>query len=256
MPELATSVDRLSEFIRGARRILVFTGAGVSTGSGIPDFRGPSGIWTQRRPVYYQDFMTSDAARVEHWEYKLSGWTAFRDARPNATHLAIVDLERAGKLLMLVTQNIDSLHSSAGSSSARLVELHGTNRLIECQSCRQRYDPEPHFAEFARTHRPPVCHCGGFLKPATISFGQNLREDDLRRAFDAADETDFVVALGSTLSVYPAAEIPLQAARNGTAYAIINRGATDHDGLPGVSLRIEGDVAETFPQAVAAAVSR
>src|SRR6478735_3174675 len=125
----------LAQYLRASRRILVFTGAGISTGSGIADFRGPQGVWTRRQPVYYEDFMTSEAARIEHWDYKLEAWEAFRNARPNAVHEAIVELERSGKLLMVVTQNIDGLHRLAGTSNGRLVELHGTNSLVECQSC-------------------------------------------------------------------------------------------------------------------------
>ena len=125
----------LTDYLRGAQQILVFTGAGISTGSGIPDFRGPQGVWKQRQPVYYDDFMSSEAARVEHWDYKLEGRDAFRLAQPNAVHDAIVRLERAGKLRAVVTQNIDGLHSAAGTSAARLVELHGTNALVECQTC-------------------------------------------------------------------------------------------------------------------------
>jgi NAD-dependent deacetylase len=241
---------RLVGLLRAGRRILVFTGAGISTGSGIPDFRGPDGVWKRRQPVYYDDFMRSEAARVEHWDFKLEGWPAFRDARPNAAHAAIVGLESAGKLLAVVTKNIDGLHARAGTSAARLIELHGTNSLVECQSCGQRSDPAPHFEQFRRTRRPPRCECGGFLKPATISFGQNLRPEDLARAQTAARETDLVIALGSTLSVHPAASIPLLAARQGVPYAIINRGPTDQDDLPEVTLRLEGDVGEVFPRAV------
>src|SRR5437773_730018 len=128
----------LISYLRKSKRALIFTGAGISTGSGIPDFRGPQGVWTRRQPVYYQDFMISQAARIEHWDYKLEGWDAFRNARPNAVHEAIVKLEKAGKLVMVVTQNIDGLHRLAGTSSERLVELHGTNSLVECQSCHRR----------------------------------------------------------------------------------------------------------------------
>jgi NAD-dependent deacetylase len=242
--------EKLIGLLRGAERILVFTGAGVSTGSGIPDFRGPQGVWKRRQPVYYDQFMSNEAARVEHWDYKLESWAAFRDAKPNSTHEAVVRLERADKLLRVVTQNIDGLHSRAGTSASRLVELHGTNSLVECQSCGKLSDPEPHFEQFKRTRRPPKCDCGGFLKPATISFGQNLRAKDLERAHQSADATDLVVALGSTLSVYPASQIPLAAARRGIPYVVINRGPTDHDALAEVTLRLDGDVAEIFPAAV------
>ncbi len=245
---------RLAELLRSATRILVFTGAGISTGSGIPDFRGPEGVWKRRQPVYYHDFMRSEAARIQHWEYKLEGWPTFRSARPNAVHEAIVRLERAGKILVVVTQNIDGLHERAGTSPDRLIELHGTNSLVECQSCGRLSDPEPHFEFFRKTGRPPSCECGGFLKPATISFGQNLKNDVLDRAQTAASQADLVLALGSTLSVYPAANIPLIAAGRGVPYVIINRGATDHDELPEVTMRLEGDVAELFPPAVEASL--
>jgi NAD-dependent deacetylase len=255
MSSISSESKQLTEFLRRSTKLLVFTGAGISTGSGIPDFRGPNGVWQRRQPVYYQDFMASEAARIEHWDYKLEGWPAFRAAKPNATHEALVRLESAGKLLLIVTQNIDGLHSKAGTSVKRLVELHGTNRLVECQTCHQLSDPEPHFESFRKTRRPPLCACGGFLKPATISFGQSLRDETLARAEEAARQADSVVALGSTLSVYPAAEIPLRAAGQGAPYAIINRGPTEHDGLPQVTLRMEGDVAEIFPPAVTAAMA-
>src|SRR2546423_12368108 len=135
---------RLVDLLRAGRSILIFTGAGISTASGIPDFRGPEGVWKRRQPVYYHDFMRSEAARIEHWDFKLEGWPAFREARPNATHLAIVDLEKAGKLLAVVTQNIDGLHARAGTTPERLIEMHGANSRVECQACGQLSDPEPH----------------------------------------------------------------------------------------------------------------
>ncbi len=196
----------------------------------------------------------SEAARIEHWDYKLEGRESFRDARPNAVHYAIVRLERAGKLRAVVTQNIDGLHRLAGTSPECLVELHGTNALVECQSCHWHGDPEPHFESFRRTRRPPLCECGGFLKPATISFGQNLDARELGRATQAAMEADLVVALGSTLSVYPAASLPLVAAERGTPYIIINRGATDHDHERCVTLRLEGEVSGIFAAAIDAAL--
>jgi NAD-dependent deacetylase len=252
---MGTEQEKLVGYLSSAKNVLIFTGAGISTGSGIPDFRGPEGVWKKRQPVYYHDFMRSEAARVEHWDYKLEGWQGFRDARPNATHEAIVKLERAGKVLAVVTQNIDGLHELAGTSVDRLVELHGTNSHIECQTCGKRSDPKPHFEYFRQTRKPPVCDCGGFLKPATISFGQNLRNGDLERASNFAAKADLVVALGSTLSVYPAADIPLIAAGNHVPYVVINRGHTHHDGRQEVSLRIEGDVSKIFPPAVDSALT-
>ncbi|HEY1171936.1 MAG TPA: Sir2 family NAD-dependent protein deacetylase [Verrucomicrobiae bacterium] len=247
--------EKLVSLLRPAKRILIFTGAGVSTGSGIPDFRGPNGVWKKRQPVYYDDFIRSEKARIEHWDFKLEGWEGFRDAQPNEAHRAIVELEKAGRLEMLVTQNIDGLHAKAGNSAEKIIELHGTNLLIECLTCDERTDPQAHYDFFKRTRKPPMCHCGGLLKPATISFGQNLCERDIDQANLAAWRCDLVIALGSSLSVYPAATVPMVAARNGVPYVIINQGVTEHDHAREVSLRIEGDVRDYLPQAVTEIVS-
>jgi NAD-dependent deacetylase len=244
-------LDELLAFLSRADRLLVFTGAGISTHSGIPDFRGPQGVWQRRQPVYYDEFLASEEARVEYWDYKHESWPAMRDARPNAVHRAIAELHRAGRLLAVVTQNIDGLHQMAGLPEDQVIELHGTNRWVECLTCRRRFDPQPLFDEFSRTARAPRCpDCHGLLKSATISFGQNLDPDTLAAAERAAMECDAVISLGSTLSVYPAARFPLMAASRGVPYVIINRGPTDHDRLPGVTLRREGDVGVIFPEAV------
>lgn len=245
---------RLIELLSAARRLLVFTGAGISTNSGIQDFRGPNGVWKKRQPVYFQDFLASEAARVEYWDQKLEAWPSMRDAQPNATHRAIAALERAGRVECLVTQNIDGLHAKAGSDAKRIVEIHGTNTEVECLSCGRREDPEASMQAFAKTRQAPRCACGGWLKPATISFGQQLRGDDLHRAFAAASSCDAVLALGSTLSVHPAASVPLEAAQRGVPCAVINRGGTDFDGQSFVTLRLDGDVAEILPPAVEAAL--
>jgi len=245
----------LSTHLRAAKNILIFTGAGISTGSGIPDYRGPNGVWKQREPVLYEDFMASEEARVKEWGNELEGWNEFRNARPNAVHHAIAKLERAGKICMVVTQNIDGLHRLAGTSADRLVEIHGTNSLVECQTCGHRSEPDPHFASFQLHRKAQLCECGGFLKLATIAFGQNLDAVQLFRAQYAALEADLVIALGSTLCVQPAATLPLLAADRGVPYIIINRGATEHDAEACVTFRIEGDVTESFPPAVEAALA-
>jgi len=247
--------SRLVQLLQAARSILVLSGAGVSTASGIPDFRGPGGVWTRRRPVYFDEFLASEAARVEYWDFKLETWEIYARARPNAVHEAIVALERAEKVVSVVTQNVDGLHRRAGTSPRLLVELHGTDLLVECQTCHQTSDPAAHFATFKTTRRAPRCACGGLLKAATISFGQSLRPTDLERAAAAAEKADLVLALGSTLSVYPAASIPLMAVERGTPYIIINRGATGHDDHPSVTLRLEGDVMAIVPPAVAATLA-
>jgi NAD-dependent deacetylase len=246
--------SRLVQALRTARRILVFTGAGVSTGSGIPDFRGPNGVWKRRQPVYYEQFLASEAARVEYWDYKLETWEIYAGAQPNAVHHAIAALEGAGKVISVVTQNIDGLHRHAGTSPDLLVELHGTDRLVTCLKCGAMSEPRTPFEQFKATRHSPRCACGGLLKPATISFGQPLRQTDLERAATAAAHADLVLALGSTLSVFPAASIPLIAAARGTPYVIVNQGPTDHDDHPSVTLRLEGDVTHIVPAAVTAAL--
>src|SRR5436190_10169087 len=180
----------------------------------------------------------------------LMTWVVYRRAEPNALHEAVVALERAGKVVAVVTQNVDGLHRRAGTSPDLLVELHGTDLLVECQSCHAESEPEPHFATFKTTKRAPTCSCGGLLKSATISFGQSLRSEDLERATAAALEADLMLALGSTLSVYPAASIPLVAAEHGARYVIMNRGPTAHDDHAAVTLRVEGDVTSIVPAAV------
>ncbi|MDJ0925458.1 MAG: Sir2 family NAD-dependent protein deacetylase [Acidimicrobiia bacterium] len=246
--------EQLADLIAGAARILIFTGAGISTASGIPDYRGPQGVWKTRRPVYYDEFMRSAEHRAAYWQQKMEDAETWGAAQPNEVHYSIVRLEQADKIEMVVTQNVDGLHAVAGTSGTKLVEIHGTNLLIECQTCLERTDPQPHFVLFRETGEAPLCHCGGFLKTATISFGQNLRTDELARAFEAADTCDLVLALGSTLTVNPAAAIPLYATERGTPYVIVNQGATDHDRLRAVTLRIEADVSAVFPPAVAAAL--
>ena len=249
-------VNEFISLVRKASRILIFTGAGVSTPSGVPDFRGPQGVWKRRQPVYFQEFQASHEARVEYWGQKLEAYDAFREAKPNAVHDACVDLEQAGKVIAVVTQNIDGLHTEAGTSRGCHMEIHGTNAEVECLACGNRYEPDLYFKAFADSGVPPRCGCGGLVKTATISFGQNLREEDMSRAFAAAEEADLVISLGSTLSVHPAASIPLSAASRGVPYVIVNQGETDQDGDEAVTLRIEGDVEEIFPQVVGEALGK
>jgi NAD-dependent deacetylase len=247
IPEVA----RLANLIAASRRIMLVTGAGISTGSGIPDYRGPSGVWQTRRPVEFQDFVESEERRVEYWDQKLASAPSIESAAPGPVHRAAVALESADKLEAVITQNIDGLHTLAGTSGSMLIEVHGTATEAACLVCGERSPIRPHLDAFAATRIPPLCEaCGGLLKPATISFGQQLDGVTLARASQAADRCDLVVALGSTLSVYPAAEIPLRAARRGVPYAIVNLGRTDHDDLAAVSLRIEADVGAAFGAAV------
>jgi NAD-dependent deacetylase len=243
---------RLVDLIRRSEHLLIFTGAGISTGSGIPDFRGPQGIWKKRKPVYFDDFLASEDKRVEYWEGKLEGWDAFRHAAPNACHLAIAKLVQSGKALAVVTQNIDGLHVKAGVAEDRVVELHGTNAATVCLSCSLRADPAPAIESFRARRAAPRCECGGLLKFATISFGQPLEPATLARASDVTDAADAVLALGSTLSVHPAAAFPLMAAERGVPYGIVNQGETEQDGR--ATFKIDGDVVAIVPEAVDAAL--
>jgi len=246
-----SDLDRLRELLRGAKRVLAFTGAGMSTGSGIPDFRGPAGVWQKRTPVYYQEFIADEDARREYWEYKLENWVAFRDAKPNAAHRALVELERRGTLECLVTQNIDGLHQAAGTGRDRLIELHGTNAEVECVDCKRRESPERCMTEFERTREPPTCAaCGALMKPAVVMFGQALDMGLLGAAMRAAERADLILALGSSLVVTPAADVPLAGARRGTPYVIVNRGETPHDRL--ATLCIDDDVVSVLPTVIEA----
>jgi NAD-dependent deacetylase len=245
-----SQVSELASLIADARSILVVTGAGVSTDSGIPDFRGPAGVWKTESPVMFQDFVNDPDQRVEYWDQKLRAAAAFNEASPGSVHRSCVDLEAAGKLHTLVTQNVDGLHAAAGTTKEKLVEVHGTAMEVSCLDCGERSPTQPHLDSFAESREAPICHCGGLLKPATISFGQQLDAMTMYRAQLAAEEADLVIALGTTLSVYPAADIPLVAARRGVPYVIINRGETDHDTSPFLTLRIEANVSDAFPTAV------
>lgn len=246
MTGLSREQARLVELLSAARRVLVFTGAGISTGSGIPDFRGPRGVWRRRQPVYFDAFLASEEARVEYWDGKQEVHEAFRDATPNAAHASLVALERSGRLGALVTQNIDGLHRAAGSDPARIIELHGTNRLVECLGCGARREPDDAVAAFRRQRRTPTCpDCGGWLKFATVSFGQALDPDVLAAAGRAAEAADLALTVGSSLSVHPAATIPLIAARRGAPHVIVNQGPTEQDAL--ATLRLDGDACAILP---------
>lgn len=249
---VSDSLPRFVELLRGAERVVAFTGAGISTGSNIPDFRGPDGVWRTRVPVELPAFVRSEDARVEYWSWKLESYPAFRDARPNAAHLALLALERRGRLEAVVTQNVDGLHRAAGTSPERLVELHGTNTQAVCMSCGTREPIARCMDEFARTSVPPRCAaCEGLMKPGVVMFGEALDGAQLRRANEAAKRADLMLALGSSLVVTPAADVPLVAARRKVPYVIINRGATPHDNL--ATLTLDADLSTLLPAAIQAA---
>ncbi len=221
----------LAQLIGAGQLLVVFTGAGISTESGIPDFRSPGGRWSRYQPVTIQEFLTSDDARRRYWEYKRAAWPAIATAQPNAGHRAIAELERRGQLQALITQNIDGLHTLAGSSPERLLELHGTERTVTCLTCAARSDRTEVQTRLDAGEAVPQCPCGGWLKPATVSFGQSLAADVLERAFQHAQSCAAFLAVGSSLVVTPAAYLPQQAKRSGAWLGILNREPTPLDSL-------------------------
>lgn len=254
---MTSEAARLANLIADSASILVLTGAGISTASGIPDYRGPRGVWKTQRPVEYTEFLSSEDRRIDYWDQKVAAVAFIEHATPGSVHRACAELEMAGRLLAVVTQNVDGLHTDAGTSASLLIEVHGTTREASCLSCGRRVPIRTAIDEFASTRIPPRCEvCDGLLKPATISFGQQLDPLTIARASQAAERCDLVIALGTTLSVHPAAGIPLRAASRGVPYVIVNQGITDHDHHPQVTLRIEGDVSTIFPEAVSDALDR
>ena len=224
------TIQRVARWLSRAKRAIIFTGAGMSTESGIPDFRSPGGVWSQNKPVYYDRFLESAEARFEYWRQKALAAADFEQAKPNVGHHAIARWEQEGRVAAVVTQNIDGLHQAAGSR--RVLELHGTVRWIICVDCEARYEPLPLLAQFRQQQAVPPCEaCGGRLKSATVSFGQSLPEGVLQESIDLASESDVFLAIGSSLVVYPAAGLPDVARRAGAKLVIINRDPTDQDEL-------------------------
>jgi NAD-dependent deacetylase len=216
------------ELVSSSRRIVVFTGAGVSTPSGIPDFRSPGGVWSRFQPVTLQEFLASEAGRQRYWEMRRLMWPDFARAEPNVVHRALARLEAAGRVKGVVTQNIDGLHQLAGSR--KVVELHGTNRRVECMRCHREAEMAPVQERLAQG-QVPLCECGGPQKAATISFGQALKPEVLREAFALAASCDLMLALGSSLVVHPAAALPEAAAGAGAKLILVNRDETPLDHL-------------------------
>jgi NAD-dependent deacetylase len=221
-----------AKLILQAKKILVFAGAGLSTESGIPDFRSPGGIWERYDPedFYFQKIISSEKAREKYWEMSSEFYRTMKDARPNRAHLAIKEIEEMGKLLAIVTQNIDSLHHRAGNSPAKIIELHGTAFSVSCLSCEKKYDREEIEGRLRSGVKVPYCDtCSGILKPETISFGQAMPEGKMAESMRHARECDFCRVLGSSLVVYPAASVPIHAAEHGAKLMIINRDGTPLD---------------------------
>lgn len=236
--------DAARELLAASRQGVAFTGAGVSTASGIPDFRSPGGIWSRYTPVSFQEFKADPEARRRYWLYKKESYASLALARPNAAHRTLARLEHEGRFQGVITQNIDGLHQDAGSR--RVIELHGTNRRVGCLDCGASRPAEEIQERLLGGCPVPTCDaCGGLMKPATVSFGQPLDPDVLREAYQLAVHADLLLVLGSSLAVFPAAEIPRAASEAGVRTVIINRDPTPLDRVAAVVLH--GEVEEILP---------
>ncbi len=220
----------LARAIELARKVVVFTGAGISTESGVPDFRSPGGVWSRMTPIRFQEFVGDESRRRESWTRTFSGAARWTGARPNAGHAAVARLVTQGKVTAVITQNVDNLHQDSGVPAEKIVELHGNAHYARCLACGLRHEYEDFREAFLQLGVIPTCRdCGGLVKPATISFGQPMPSEPMARAEAAALDCDLFLVLGSSLVVYPAAGFPLLAKRNGARLAIVNREPTDQD---------------------------
>jgi len=249
-------IQKGADLIRAASKILVFTGAGLSTESGIPDFRSPGGIWERYDPsdFYFDRILSDEKARINYWKMSAETYATMRDAQPNAAHLALKNLEDTGKLLSIVTQNIDALHHKAGNSAAKIIQVHGTAFTVSCLNCGKQYPRDEIEDRIKAGEAVPYCKaCQGILKPDTISFGQAMPQDKMALAVKHAGECDLCIVLGSSLVVYPAAHVPATAAEAGAKLIIINRDRTALD--PHAALVLHRTLGEVLPPMVTASLT-
>ncbi|HVW26836.1 MAG TPA: Sir2 family NAD-dependent protein deacetylase [Polyangiaceae bacterium] len=230
---------QLRRYLDESRRAIAFTGAGMSTESGIPDFRSPGGVWTKYRPIDFGEFMASRDARREAWRRRFGAGEVLDSAKPNRGHLALAELTRRGRIDAVITQNIDGLHQASGVPDEKVIELHGNTTYAACLTCERRYELPDIRVRFETTGEPPECECGGYVKTATISFGQAMPVQAMRRAEAATLGCDLFIVLGSSLVVYPAAAFPALAKERGARLVIVNRDPTDLDGVADLVLRAE-----------------
>ncbi len=235
-----TDLNAFKKLIEQSQDIVVFTGAGISTESGIPDFRSPGGLWEKNRPIEFSEFMASEEARREAWRRKFAMEEVLGNAKPNAGHMAIANLYAREKVKAVVTQNIDGLHQASGVPEEDVIELHGNTTYAKCLDCNNKMSLDAVKAKFVPHEVLPECeNCGGIVKTATISFGQAMPLAEMRRAEQEAQNCDLFIAIGSSLVVYPAAEIPVIAYRNGAKLVILNREPTPLDSISTMTLNLE-----------------
>ncbi len=234
-----TDASILADHFIASDRMVIFTGAGISTESGIPDFRSPGGVWSKMKPIYFQDFVADREKRREGWNRvfnRTAGWTG---AAPNQGHHAVARLVEMGKATSVITQNVDNLHQDGGVPDEKVIEIHGNASYAKCLNCGKRHAYEDLRPRWEVDEDLTCDFCGGLLKSGTISFGQTMPEDKMMRAEAEALSCDLMVAIGSSLVVYPAANIPIIAKQNGAKYIIINRDATEHDPYADLVLNTE-----------------
>ena len=237
---MTADIQTLARFIDDARRVVIFTGAGISTESGIPDFRSPTGIWSRTTPIYFDEYVSSADARREAWRRKFEIDKDMIGAEPNRGHRAVAKLVRIGKVTAVITQNIDGLHQKSGVPDDQMIELHGNATYATCLTCSTRYELEPIKVKFQKTGALPECHfCPGIVKTATISFGQAMPQGPMDRAQKETLASDLFLVIGSSLVVYPAAGFPALAKKNGANLVILNRDPTELDDIADLVLNQE-----------------
>ncbi|MFH1954865.1 MAG: Sir2 family NAD-dependent protein deacetylase [Pseudomonadota bacterium] len=232
------------EIAKGGKNI-VFTGAGISTESGIPDFRSKGGIWDKYRPIYFDDFMSSKTARIEYWKRKVAFYPDLVKAKPNPAHRAVAELYKMDLLEALITQNVDGLHQESGIPDDKVIELHGNTRRARCMSCKKTVSLDEVHRRIEQGDPAPECDCGGYLKSDTISFGQAMPVDEVEKATDLSRNADFFMVIGSTLLVHPAAAMPGYATKKGSFLVIVNLSETPYDDASDVL--IQGKAGEVLP---------
>lgn len=238
---------KLQRLIEKSRKLVFFTGAGMSTNSGIPDFRGPKGVWKTSTPIYFQDFMGSRGKRIESWERKFSNELNIDLAKPNSGHLKLAEIMNKKEESHLITQNVDNLHQDSGIDDSKITELHGNATYAKCLDCFKRYELDSLKKEFLETKEPPTCNeCEGIIKTATVSFGQAMPEEEMVTAQRVSVQSDLFICLGSSLAVFPAADLPLLAKETGANLIIVNNEPTQMDHLS--DLVINRDISEVLSE--------
>jgi NAD-dependent deacetylase len=248
----SSELAQLRALLQSSQRAVFFTGAGISTESGIPDFRSPGGVWTKMQPIYFQDFVASEEVRKESWRRRFANTDGWNNAQPNRGHLAVAQLIARGTASAVITQNVDNLHQASGVPEDKVIEIHGNATYARCLKCRTRYELQILEVEYrAGGNVGPCKHCGGLIKSATISFGQSMPEAEMQRAAVEARLCDLFIVLSSSLTVFPAADLPVQAKHHGARLVIINRDPTELDEQADVV--IHAGIGDTLSAALASA---